>query len=258
MIGQTRLKNIFNTITLETLPKNILLSAPKGFGKHTLIYELAKRLDLNTNDITDNVSLETLNSLYDVTIPTLIIVDLSILSIAKQTILLKTLEESNQNIYFCLLSSDNMFVLDSIKNRCVYYQFDIYKKEELLIFLKETGIEDIGILDYIKIPGDILKLNPYNINDYDTLTSKIINSMSIANISNTLTIIDKFNFDNDFDKLDPSIFINMLIGKLKSLYYEKQDFIYENAIMLSISYRTKVFDKDSFSRYIIELWKIFN
>ena len=105
MIGQANLLEKINSYTLDTFPHSVLLLGDKGCGKHLLCSEIAKKLELNIVDITENISAEFIDNIYRSCTPNLYVVDLSkFLFDKEQNVLLKFVEEPLTNAFVILLA----------------------------------------------------------------------------------------------------------------------------------------------------------
>ena len=63
MVGQIQLTNKLNNITLDNFPRSLILFGEDGCGKHTYCNLISNKLDLELKDITESITLETINVL---------------------------------------------------------------------------------------------------------------------------------------------------------------------------------------------------
>lgn len=209
MIGQERLKEKLFAYTLNDLPHSILFLGEEGCGKHTLVKELANNLNLSLVDISDSISLETIETINVNPVPTMYLVDTSVLTERHQNVILKFLEEPNNYTYIVLIASNKSYLLNTIVNRCIIFEFDKYTREQLETFIEDTTNVN-KILEVCDTPGKVLSLNG-NLNDLDKLCNTIVEKVHSANFSNTLSIVSKVNTKDEYDKFDFKLFFNMLL-----------------------------------------------
>lgn len=219
MIGQEKLLKQFMTFDINTMPHSILLLGDEGCGKHLLVNTLAAKLNVSVIDITDNINLDNLTELSLSTCIKIATINCNNTTIREQNILLKTLEETMPCIYFVLISTTKNIILDTIINRCVVYEFEAYTQEELIRFIEtRDALQDKEIiLDICSTPGQIEKLNKNSIKDLENICTLIIDKLSKASLNSTLSILDKINFKEDYDKYDPKTFLRYL----RKRYFEE-------------------------------------
>ena len=214
MVGLESTINIINNYTLDTLPHSILLNGKEGSGKHVLSDYISDKFNLNLLDITDDLSEDLINNIYRNSSPRLYQIDLRKIAEKDQNILLKLLEEPSSNTFIILLTNSLFSVLQTIQNRCFIIKIENYTKEQLKCFSEEKNIQinDKYFGSVIQTPGDIIKVDSLNIqlDVIEELVDKLINKLDIASYANTLTIVDKLNFKDEYDKIDVDFFLRLL------------------------------------------------
>lgn len=220
IFGLDYLTSKFDAYTLDTLPHSILIIGKEGSGKHVISNYLSDKFNLNLLDISDDLSDELIDNIYRDVSPRFYLVDLRKITEKEQNILLKLFEEPSANAYIILLANSTFSVLPTILNRGQIFNINIYDKATLMEFAKEKDVKvDMRYFgNVIETPGDIKKLYSSNVS-MDTitdLTNKIINKINIASYANTLTIVNKLNFKDEYDKIDVDFF-------LKTLYYNSAE-----------------------------------
>ena len=261
------LKNILNEInSLSSLPNSFCLVGSEGSGKHVLSkYINNKFFNVDYLDITDTLNEETIDSIYRYPQKRLYIIDINEIAGKDQNKLLKFLEEPFANIYICLLANNELSLLSTIRNRVSIFKLDYYTFDELATIAKnnEIDIDDSYYGKCIFTPGDVLKIKTNNIDlkAIDELTDKIVNKLSIASFPNTLSIIDKLNFKDDYDKLDVDFVLSMLYHKYTWRYTNNYS---EQTVKLAIivsKYKTHLLidsrldKKKQITSMLIELWE---
>ena len=105
-----------------------------------------------------------------------------------------------------------------------------------------------------------------NIQDLKDLCEKFVTKLNVANYQNTLTIANKINFSDEYDKFDLLILFRMMINVLISNIKNTND-IGLNALYVNMYFETNQFInrllKDSrlnkqqlFDNYLTTMWKV--
>lgn len=218
MVGQKKLLSRINTFTIDTFPRSAMIVAAKGMGKHTLVQYIKENiLKLPLIDITENISSEVIDKIYMNPNPSIYLIDLSKMTEKNQNIMLKLIEEPLNNSFIILLAENQHFVLDTIISRCVLFEFDNYSKEELKTFVTDADNVDL-ILSILESPGKILETNTQNIKDIIDTCEKIVTKLGQAHYANALSIANKINFKDSYDKFDFEVFISSLTTQLFSAF----------------------------------------
>ena len=236
MIGQDKLIAKLKSYTITTLPHSILLCGEVGCGKHTLAKELAEYFNLDLIDISEIISLDTINEIATKPIPAMYLIDCSVLTDRHQNIILKFLEEPSSYAYLVLLCANKSMILQTVSNRCVSFEFEPYSRSTLAKFLDKdfdfdpfssdsttpftTNEESSHILDVCTTPGQVLSIHSGDLTKLEELCETIITKMHKANYSNTLSITQKINLKDEFDKFDLQVFFNVLLQTLLRLINE--------------------------------------
>lgn len=261
------LKNILNEInSLSSLPNSFCLVGSEGSGKHTLTrYINNKFFSVDYLEITDILNEETIDGIYRYPQKRLYIININEITEKEQNKLLKFLEEPFANIYICLLVNNELSLLSTIRNRVSIFKLDYYTFDELATITKNNSI-DIDVSYYGKCiftPGDVLRVKTNNIDlkAIDELTDKIVDKLSIASFPNTLSIIDKLNFKDEYDKLDVDFVLSILYHKYTWKYINNYN---EQTVKLATivsKYKTHLITdprldkKKQITSMLIELWE---
>ena len=215
MVGQEALLNRLKMNTIQTFPHTILLLGESGCGKHTLSDELSHYYNIPLFDITNNISLDTIENIYLNTFPSFYLVDMTKVNEKQQNMLLKLIEEPNDLTYIILLSENKLNLLNTIVNRCIVYDFKNYTKDELKQFTKET---DERLFLLCSTPGQLKGMSVTKMDTLFSLCEAMLTKMNMATFPNTLSIANKLNYKDDYDKFDVNIFFKALILKCLELY----------------------------------------
>lgn len=261
MVGQSKLINILDNLTLDNFPKAVLLLGDKGCGKHTYLSLISEKLNLTSIDITDVVSFEYILQLYSRSIPSIYYIDIDKFTEKKQNVILKLLEEPPMNAYIVLLSSNRSLLLPTIINRCIIYEFEKYNYQELSSFV-ESGSNVELICEIYRTPGQILSSNIDTIVKLYELCEKIITRMKDSSYPNALSISEKINYVDEYDKFDLMAFFNMMNYVILERYKNICDNTIIDYMKTTIDYRTK-FEQDNrldkqrlFENYLTKMWEI--
>lgn len=248
MIGQDELVSKLKSYSIQTLPHSILLLGEQGCGKHTLTKELANYFGIDLVDISNNITLDTLIEISDKPIPTMYLIDCSVLTDKHQNILLKCLEEPSMYAYFVLLSVNKAMLLQTVTNRCVSFEFEPYTKEVLAQFVQD----DANVLNVCTTPGQVLSMHSGDLTNLETLCYTIVTKVGKANYPNTLSIVKKVNLKDEYDKYDINVFFNTLLNVI----YETMTTNYSNKLFemynLVSNYRKRLRDSRLNKEYFME------
>jgi DNA polymerase-3 subunit delta' len=215
--GQEKICTLIAKSTLDTFPKTLMLVGPKGSGKHLLCSYITKHLNIDSIDITDNISLEIINEINDRVQPYLYLIKVNELSVKEENTILKLLEEPLKNAYLVLLTETDNGILPTILNRCQIWRLQNYSKDQLATFLSNS--KNTSILELVDTPGQLIDLqSTSSIESMSELIDKIINKIHVANLPNILTITDKVAFKNEKDKFDYRIFFKALKQAIANTY----------------------------------------
>lgn len=261
MVGQKVLLNKLNNYNINTFPRSVILIGEEGSGKH-LISEYIKDniLKLPLLDITQNISNEYIDEIYRNPKPVIYLIDVNDMTEKEQNILLKFIEEPLKNAFIILLVDNKNNLLNTVYNRCISFELDFYTKEELNTFLEDKTNAEL-ILNVLRTPGKILNNNLNNITEIYDICSKIISKLNVATYANTLTISNKINFKDEYNKFDLDIFLDTLIYCLLTKYKEEDNSMYLKMYLLAIENRKKLIDKrinrqHFMDNFLTQLWKV--
>ena len=265
IIGLRKVLNKINS--LKSLPNSFCLVGDEGSGKHTLArYINNKFFDIDFLDITDNLNEETIDNIYRYPQKRLYIININKLTEKEQNKLLKFLEEPFDNIYICLLTNSELLLLPTIRNRVSVFRLDHYTFDELDIIAKnnEANVDNTYYGKCIFTPGGVLKIKTNNIDlkAIDELTDKIVDKLSMASFPNTLSIINKLNFKDEYDKLDIDFVLSLLYDKYTRKYINEYKEKVVRLAQVVCKYKTHLLidprldKKKQVTSMLIELWEI--
>lgn len=261
MIGQKKLLDNISKLNIDTFPRSTLLIAEKGMGKHTLVnYIKDNILKFPLLNITENLSSDLIDKIYRNPNPYIYVIDLSDITEKAQNVMLKFIEEPLNNAFIFLLAENQNTVLDTVLNRCVIFEFENYSRDELKTFISDAENVDL-ILSVLKSPGKILTVNTKNIQDIIDTCEKIVTKLNQANYANTLSITNKINFKDSFDKFDFNLFMETLTVTLFNNYLKTNSELSFKMYELIRDQKKLLIDKRLnreifFNNFITKLWKL--
>lgn len=258
ILGQEKICRQIDDLTIDSLPRSLMLVGPRGAGKHLIVDYISDKFSLKVLDITTTLDQEYIEELYNRVEPYLYLIRANELSVKDENTILKFIEEPLKNSYIILLAETDIGLLQTILNRCQIWYLQNYSRDTLKEFLKD-GNE--YILNVASTPGQIEEFRNMPFEDMVALADKIVEKINIASIANTLSISSKINFKDDKSKFDLSLFVTILLHTLLQKSKIISDRRYTSAYLLtaelSKKIRIKNLDyKSLFEKYLIELRSI--
>ena len=262
MVGQERIKNKLKSYSLGDFPRTLLFVGEAGCGKRTLANDLAAFYKIPLEDITESLSVELFDQIAYNPFPNFYLINLTSLTDEKQNILLKFIEEPFPSAYLILISENKLNIIPTVLNRCLVFEFEQYTKEELRPFLFCTGYEQYAdtILEVCRTPGQLVNLDVKSVPQIIDISEKIATRLKGANFANTLTIADKINYKDEYDKFDINLFFDILTYVLKNKYIENCDLstytLYNKTVEFRKRLRDKRLNKEVFMyNFLTNLWR---
>lgn len=240
----------------DTFPRSLIILGEKGCGKAEAIDMTCNQLHLNKVDITEQISLDFIMSMYEKPEPYLYIIDGTKITIKEQNMLLKFIEEPLKNAFIIIKAEASNQLLQTVYNRCQKLIFNPFSKEELLQYSN-----DPFILEVAKTPGQIEDFKNSPITDIKELCEKIITKIGSANISNVMTISDKLAFKQEKDKFDLDIFASILVYSIRQVIKQNNDIKYIELYNLVRQWdidrkAPTVVQQFLFERYLVKMYQL--
>ena len=167
---------------------------------HPNFYYIKKRYDKKYIEISEIRNLNNFinKSSFNDNLKIVLIDDIEYLSTSAANSLLKIIEEPNNNVQFMLIQDSRKFVLDTIKSRCIKFNFNLedkFKAEILNHYFQDILYENLSNEfknNYLSISDTI------NIIEFCIEENLAINQMSIENLliyifKNNIFKLQKFN-----------------------------------------------------------------
>lgn len=264
MLGQDKIsKSLLRPIV--KLPKSILLVGEQGCGKHTIVQEISEMNNIDVLDITEKLSLDYINEILVCPLQHIYLINATNITEREQNVILKLVEEPPMSATIILICENKTSLLETIINRCSVFTFESYSKELLSTFIEDKEQEDL-ILSLCTTPGQIIATHSKNIQELKDLCEKFVTRLNVANFQNTLTISNKINFSDEYDKFDLIILfrmlINVLISKIKTNEDSELNRLYTNMYCKTNQFINRLL-KDSrlnkqqlFDNYLTIMWKV--
>ena len=209
----------FDNITISTLPHSILLVGERGGRQNEICNKIASGFGMRTIDITDNIDKNYIDQIYLSPNPAIYTVNITEIDFRRQNMMLKLFEEPGPFTFIILIAENIDDVIDTIYNRSYVIRLEGYSREELEPLI--TKDKDL-ILELCSTPGQVEIANHTDIKALYKLCDTIISSMKTANYANALSIADKINYKDEYDKFDLYLFIkafsNSLLSRLRQNY----------------------------------------
>ena len=253
---QSHIKQYIESKTRDNFPRSLLIIGEKGCGKSEAIQLISSKLKLVELDITEQINLDYIISMYEKPEPYLYVIDGTKITIKEQNMLLKIVEEPLKNAFIIIKCEASNQILNTIYNRCQKLIFNPFTKEELSQFC-----DDPFILELAKTPGQITAFKNSPIKDIIELCEKIIDKIGSANISNVLTIGDKLAFKQEKDKFDVDIFSSILIYSLNKRIHQSQELKYFDLYKLVSQWNIDrkaptVLQQNLFENYLVKMYQL--
>lgn len=213
---------------VKDFPKSNLLIGERGSGTGYLSYLISKKYGFEYEVLNEAISKNDVDEFYIDPIPTVYLIDIPQISKKKRIVevqnsILKFVEEPPENSIICISVYDKRQVLDTIINRCTLWEFEPYSIETLKKispYMEEDSSDFMYMI--LNTPGKLSESKELNRDKdyYDNLEKlcvTIINNISRANLSNTLSLEKHLNLTKtkDPEKYDLETFFIALSNTLK-------------------------------------------
>lgn len=256
--GQEKICAQIDQLNVDSFPRSLMLIGPRGSGKHMLCKYISDRFNLSIVDITESLNQEQIEELYNRVEPYLYIIKVNEISVKEENTILKFLEEPLKNSFIVLIAETDLGILDTILNRCQKWYLQNYKKEHLKEFLTT---DNPLVLEVAQTPGQVIEFSNIPLSEMLELANKIIDKISIASISNTLSLSSKLAFKGEAEKFDIKLFTDLLSYKLLMMWRQSADKRYSDAYLLTNTFKNllsvkNLDNKAQFERYLIDLRRI--
>ena len=267
IIGLESIKKNVENYTLDTLPHSIIILGKQGSGKHVIVNLICEKFNFELIDITKDLSEELVENIYRYPNIRSYMIDLRLITEKNQNIILKLFEEPPVNAFIFILANNSNQVLPTVLNRGLTIYIPRYDYNDLIVFAKSKNINlQDRYKHIIETPGDILSLysNNTNLDKLEELIDKISSKLNIASYSNTLTIANKLNYSDEYDKFDIKLFLDLLCLKYSDNYLikniSKDSKLYNivNGYKKKLDLDPRLNKKNLITNMLGELWRVEN
>lgn len=256
IIGQERICNKIDNLTIDNFPRTLLLLGEYGSGKHTIVTYISKKFNLEVEDISDKLSIETIDDITHRVSPKIYAINSNKLTIKNENVILKFLEEPLKNAFIIVLCEHKSSIIPTVLNRCQVWELGTYEKAFLETFIINDDVDRVSLMKVATTPGKVMEYQLYPLKDMFELAHKIFKNIKNANIANVLTISRFIAFKNEKNKFDFNLFVDILLIVSTELYKENiiNDSIYVLTNKLNNNKHIFNIDKKAlFENYLMEL-----
>jgi replication-associated recombination protein RarA len=254
--GQDKLINKIKSLDLDEFPRTLLLEGPLGSGKHSIVEIISEHLSLEVEDITKNITLDTISDISLRSFPYIYLIQTEDINERTENVLLKFLEEPLKNSYIILLCENKDNLIETVRNRCQVWTLAKYDKEFLEKFCEENSISNDGnMLSIVDTPGQILSYSKMVLGGVKELAVTIYDKIHKASLPNTLSIVNKIGFKSDSDKVNVKLFMKILIDTVSKNMSEDKVGSYE-AYLITNKYANMMNVKNLDKAHLFECFLI--
>ena len=255
MIGQKKLKSKIDSYTWNTFPKSVLLVGDLGSEKDEICEYISEKFDIPLYNITELITDEYIDEIYSMPSKGLYMVDCSKITEKEQNILLKFYEEPNSYMNIILTCENKYNILETIQTRSYELLMDLYTRDELEPLCNPENKE--YILKVANTPGTVEDLNHVDLVGLEKLCRTILSSLCRANYQNTLTIADKINFKDEYDKYPLWAFIRVFSNTILEFINENK--LVDSNLYLLVNNFNKTYEplldkRRYFENLLTEMW----
>ena len=253
IVGQEKICNRIDSCTIDNFPRTLLLLGEYGSGKHLIVNYIADKFNLEVEDISDNLTLETIDNITQRVSPKIYLIDSKKLTIKNENVILKFLEEPLKNSFVVVLCEHKSSIIPTVWNRCQVWELSIYEQDFLNTFIQN---QSNYLLKVANTPGKVLEYQHYPLKEMFELAHKIFTHIKNANFANALTISRFIAFKNEKDKFDFNLFLDILLVVCKELYWNQQvsgDTYWLTNDLNNNKHLFNIDKKSLFEHYLIEL-----
>ena len=253
IIGQEKICKHIDSCTIDNFPRTLLLLGEYGSGKHLIIDYISNKYNMEIEDISDVLTLETIDNITHRTFPKIYVINSAKLTIKNENVILKFLEEPLKNSFIVVLCEHKSSIIPTVWNRCQVWELSKYEQDFLKTFTQDDNEYLLKVAD---TPGKVLEYQHYPLKDMFDLAYKIFNSIKKANFANVLTISRFIAFKNEKDKFDFNLFLDILLNISSELCCKNQISSEVYWLTNRLNNNKHIFNIDKkalFEHYLIEL-----
>lgn len=214
MIGQNSLLTIIDEqIFMDNFPRFSIIIGQEGSGKKTLAHKISELLKCQMVFIEPKVDAvrEMIHNALTVKTPTMYVILDGNMSYTAKEALLKICEETPENAYICLLTSDNSSIPGTLYSRAGRYYMQPYTESEILEYAqigKEEVLNSDIVVDLCETPGDVDKLYSAGVEKFYEFVEKVVDNIANVSPANALKIATNIDVKGDNpDKYDMKLFL---------------------------------------------------
>lgn len=247
----------FDNLTVSNIPHSILLLGDRGGRQNEFCENLAGKFGMSCIDITNEITKDFIDTIYLSPNPAFYKINIAEIDEKRQNMMLKLFEEPGAFTFIILIAESTSDVIDTIYNRSYEIRLPGYTYDELLPYVAKD--EDI-VMQLCSTPGQIEIANHTDIKALCKLCDTILNSMKTAAYYNALTIANKINYKDEYDKFDLYLFIKAFERALLLKMHTDGSEIYYKYNKLLNEFRDRVRrvnnKKQQMENFITQLWEV--
>lgn len=247
----------------NSYPKASLVCSLSDRDKSEFVGKVANHLRLESTDITDSISYEYLNDLYLRTDGYIYVVDLDKLTVNKQNVILKFVEECPALSYVILLTKFKTKVLPTILTRCVEFELHKYSKADIKDYTDSLGINDQLLIDISYSFDDVDRFRDFDLKYLNNLCRNIGESIGKATLPNTMIIPKKYLYfkEREQGKFNLEVFVRMLQYSLGNLFMSNNSqvvyYLYREVVDFASNLENTSFSREMLvDNLLLNLWSI--
>lgn len=254
---------------MKHFPHSLLLLGDEGSGRKTLTRYISKNiLNIPLQDISLLLTRDLIDEIISTVTPQILLVDIEKIKTNDQNLMLKLLEEPQDNVYMIIIGNNETQFLPTILSRLFRVNMPVYDKDVLQKICVREGVEiseeDLTFL--IKTPGDVIRLKNDNINliKIKTYVSNLLNNLSNIQYPDLLRKTGDFNYKDEFDKMDVKMFLKTLYMISTEQFIKTKDLYYYDISTRTKDYIERLYLDERLNKQILlsslftKLWKDVN
>lgn len=211
---------------LSKLPHTIAVSGDEDGGQLEVVEYMAQWFNLPLVDITDKLSLETIDEIYASPTHSFYYIRMADITEKEQNVILKFLEEPPEYSWLFLIIGymGRGRILNTILNRCMQWHLNSYPKSVI-----ESMTDDPIIIQFARTPVQVEKYQKLPLTEMYNLADNMIENIDRAYFSNCLVISSKMAFTKESNGYDVKLFLRMALSLCVEKFIFKDNMKYLNA-----------------------------
>lgn len=264
LVGQSKIKNFIDNVTLENCPHFIILKGGRCSGRTFITHLLADKLNALKSEFQPGVESvrDIISTIYNIKEPCVYwCEDLDKMHTAAKNSLLKVTEETPRFAYIVLHCVNTP--LATLNSRAQVLQLEPYSFEDYEEYCKLNNIQmpenaDILMLSCNSLADFEYQVTTGNFSQTYELACKVLDFMGEVSKVNAFKILNKLSLKKDAEGLDPIFFLTVLL----TVYISRQgkvdfgDIIVKKSQQALKQLQANVFSKSAImDRWVLEIMR---